>query len=224
MKKTLLILGASLTIAVPTFVAAEGLVFSDKEAANPVNALYQPAVVQPDGSQSSYGDCIGKGGRGNGMGRGEMGMQQGRGQGKMGMRQGQGGNFEERKTDLLTFAEKYTPDAVKEWTAVIAEREGLKEKWLSEEYQAARQSYQEERQAMMQELRDQVANGEMTRVDMQQKMMEIKGISENRGLYNDLQAAIDAENKEEAAKLLDELLKQFKERNNELKNRLDSVK
>lgn len=215
MKKTLLILGASLTIAVPTFVAAEGHVFNGKEATNPVNAVSQPAVVQQDGSQSAFDDCTGRGGRGNGMGSG---------QGKMGMKQGQGGNFEARKAELVTLAEKYTPGAVNEWSEVIAEREGLKQKWLSEEYQEARQAYQEERQAMMQVLRDQAANGEITRVEMHQKMQDLKGNAENKGLYNELQAAVDAGNKEEAAKLLDEMLKQFKERNKELENRLHSVK
>lgn len=223
MKRTLLILGASLTIAVPTFVAADGLVTNEKGANNLINLVTTPAVVQQDSSQAGFGDCTGADGNGAGRG-GQMGMKHGRGQGMKGMRQGQGGNFEERKIELLGLAEKYSPDTVKEWTDSIAERDSLKEKWQSAEFAEARQSFMEEQQAAMEVLRDQVAAGEITRDEMREKMLEQKGNAEFRALYTDLQAAVDAGQKDEAKKLLEQMLQQFKERNKELQKRLDTVK
>lgn len=231
MKRKLLILGASLTIAVPTFVAAEGLLTNQNDTANLVNGVNTPAVVQQSNGQAALADCNGEGGRGAGKGFGRggqmgkgQGMMQGRGQMQNGMHQGQGGNFEERKTELLDLVGKYSSDTLKDWETLIEERDALKEQWLNPENEAARQSYMQERQAEMRALRDQVAKGELTREEMRERMMEQKGNNENRGVYLELQAAVDAADKDKAAALLGQMLEQFKDRNADLKNRLEDVK
>lgn len=225
MKRKLLILGASLTIAVPTFVAAEGLLSNQDNTSN----VQTPVVVQQGSGQTALGDCTGegpRGGKGFGSG-GQLGKGQGmmgKGQGMMGMQRGQGGNFEERKTELLAIVGKYSPETKGEWQEVIEERDKLKNQWLSPENEEARQTYMEKRQAEMQILRDQFVKGEITREEMRERMMEQKGSAENRGVYLDLKAAVDSGDKDKVGELLQQMLEQFKERNNELQNRLEDVK
>ena len=225
MKRKLLILGASLTIAVPSFVAAEGLLSNQDNTSN----VQTPVVVQQGSGQTALGDCTGegpRGGKGFGSG-GQMGKGQGmmgKGQGMMGMKRGQGGNFDERKTELLSLVEKYSPDTKDDWQAVIEKRDELKDQWLSPENEEARQTYMEERQAEMQILRDQLVKGEITREEMRERMMNQKGNAENRGVYLDLQAAVDAGDKEQIGALLKQMLEEFLERNAELENRLKDVK
>ncbi|HAQ07218.1 MAG TPA: hypothetical protein DCR24_06730, partial [Bacillus bacterium] len=214
-----------LTIAVPSFVAAEGLISNQDNTSN----VQTPVVVQQGSGQTALGDCTGegpRGGKGFGSG-GQMGKGQGmmgKGQGMMGMKRGQGGNFDERKTMLLSLVEKYSPDTKDDWQAVIEKRDELKDQWLSPENEEARQTYMEERQAEMQILRDQLVKGEITREEMRERMMNQKGNAENRGVYLDLQAAVDAGDKEQIGALLKQMLEEFLERNAELENRLKDVK
>ncbi|WP_210366089.1 hypothetical protein [Bacillus sp. REN3] len=213
MKKKTLFLGAALIIAVPSFVAAEGLLVNRTDASAPLS-------VQENGGQTLV-DCTGDRRMDGGFGRG---MQQGKGQGRMGMQQGQGGQFADRSAELLDLVGKYSPSTVDEWKKIIDEREKLKEDWLSPDYDEARQKYMEERHAAMQAFRDQFAKGEITREEMREKLFIEKGNQGQRGMYSNLQAAVAENDKDEAAKILGQMLDQFKERNDDLKKRLEDVK
>ncbi|OCA81538.1 hypothetical protein A8F94_21940 [Bacillus sp. FJAT-27225] len=136
--------------------------------------------------------------------------------------------FEVKQAELQSWAETYTPDKAAEWRTVLAERNQLHEKWMSAEMAPRRESWKQEKQARIEEiksLRRQLEEGKMTREEFLKRVhekMHGKGASKLKGhfIYPRLKAAVEKGDKKQAAQLLDDMLLFFKSHNERMAERM----
>ncbi|RHW38058.1 hypothetical protein D1B31_14860 [Neobacillus notoginsengisoli] len=134
-----------------------------------------------------------------------------------------------KENEIISWAEKYTPEKAEEWKAVFAERKVLKERWLSPEMKDKRESWKKEkakRIGEIQELKKQFEEGKLTREDyLKQAYEKIKQskpkLMKGYGSYFKLKEAVEQNDAGKAAALLNELLEFQKQHNETLKARLE---
>ncbi|WP_156424275.1 hypothetical protein [Bacillus sp. FJAT-27445] len=132
--------------------------------------------------------------------------------------------------EYMKWAEKYTPDKVGEWKAVLAERNQLKKRWLSPEMAAKREAFKKERHERhreMIELKKQLEDGKITREEYRKKAYEKmrNGMSrkmKGNALSLNLRIAIEKDNSQQAALSMNELLDFFRQHNEVLKMRMET--
>ncbi len=158
------------------------------------------------------------------------------GNGKMKVRYGMHMGAHQRMYMTL-LAEKYTPNQVGEWQAVLKEREKL-----MEQLRAARETVSEEKSQMRAQLREQVKSGAITNEQMEQQYKEWK--EKNRGnqdqtgekedrkarmeqfkqTHEEFDAAIASEDAAKIKAVLPKLLEQMKAKNERLSKKLAEKK
>ncbi len=170
-----------------------------------------PSIIS--GSSSAMAEMIEKGGHEKGEGRHHK-----------------AGLFRISDEEYVAWAEKYTPDRVGEWKEVLAERERLKERWLSPEMEAKREALQkkrEDRRKELSELKKQYESGKLTKEEYMKKAYEKVRMGMNYGMKGhalaiNLKIAIDEKNSREAALFLNEMLAFFKEHNDRIQKRMET--
>lgn len=134
-----------------------------------------------------------------------------------------------KETEIMIWAEKYTPGQAGEWKAVFAERKALEARWLSPEMKGKRDAWKEERVRRFEEiaeLKKQMAEGKITREEYvkqsYEKMKRGHGKAmRGHAVYLRLKEAAETNNAKEAASLLNELLEFHRQHNEKLKVRLE---
>jgi hypothetical protein len=125
----------------------------------------------------------------------------------------------ERQQKILSWVNQYTPDKKAEWTKVIKEKETLKTQWMSPENASKRDKWKEQKMAQMKELRQQLESGKITKEEFMKKVHGDKVLGHWK-TYHDLEVAVEAKNDQHAAELLNQLLKQYKQHNQMMKDML----
>ncbi|MED4784141.1 hypothetical protein [Brevibacillus choshinensis] len=188
-----------------------------------VMGLAIPAGVQAAGSLSTVENTLmhNHGDHGNGQGKMRYAM-------NMGAHQ---------RMYMTLLAEKYTPNQVGEWQAVLKEREKL-----IEQLRAARETVSEEKSQMRAKLREQVQTGAITSDQMEQQYKEWK--EKNRGgqdqagenedrkaqmekfkqTHEEFDAAIASGDATKIKTVLPKLLEQMKAKNERLSKKLAEKK
>lgn len=122
---------------------------------------------------------------------------------------------------LLKVVSKYTPEKKKEWEAVIKERNTLKEKWSGPQFDKKRQQWKKEKMAKIKELHQQYEEGKMTKKEFLKKVHSEKEMG-NWKIYQDLKDTIKNHNDQKTAQLLNQLLDNFKQKNEMMKAAMKS--
>ncbi|WP_052352983.1 hypothetical protein [Neobacillus dielmonensis] len=126
----------------------------------------------------------------------------------------------EREKKLLAWVAQYTPDKKQEWTKVIEERKQLRNQWLSPENAPKREKWKAEKMAKMKELRKQLEAGKITKEEFIKQLHGGKGKEEWKS-FHDLRQAVEKQDSEQVVVILNQLLVQYKEHNQLLKEKLN---
>lgn len=126
----------------------------------------------------------------------------------------------ERERLLLTWVEKYTPDKKQEWKQTLDEKKALRNEWLSSENAEKRERWKSERMAKMKELRQQLEEGKITKEEFIQKAHGGKDMGKWKS-FHELKLAIEKNDDQQAAAILNQLLVQYKEHNAKFKEKLE---
>lgn len=206
MKRKALLIGASLTLALPLFAYASG-------ADNGTKTNEQLPKVAIDNTQTANNSfrwneqCDGTGPQGK--------TQFGQGRQMMGPYQSEQRQIKEK--ELLGLVKQYAPDQVNEWEKVIKERTTLHEQLFAQRSQSNNQ-WQGQGQGQGKRRGQGMMNGGPAFND--QANMQ----GEQRYYCQDLDKAIAAGNKEEINKQLNVMLDHYKERNEWLQSRINEIK
>lgn len=122
----------------------------------------------------------------------------------------------EREQKLLTWVNQYSPDKKVEWTKVLNEKRALRSQWMAPENAAKRDKWRQEKMAQMDGLKKQLDEGKITKEEFVKKAHGEKGMGHWK-VYHDLEVAVEAKNNKHAAVLLNQLLAQYKQHNQMLK-------
>lgn len=125
----------------------------------------------------------------------------------------------EREQKLLTWVNQYSPDKKVEWTKVLKEKKALRSQWMAPENAAKRDKWRKEKMAQMEGLKKQLDEGKITKEEFIKKAHGEKGMGHWK-VYHDLKVAVEAKNNKHAAALLNQLLAQYKQHNQMLKEML----
>jgi hypothetical protein len=125
----------------------------------------------------------------------------------------------EKEQKLLTWVDQYTPDKKEEWTKVLEEKKALRNKWMSPENAQKREQWKKERMAKMEELKNQLDEGKITKDEFIQKVHGGKGMGHWK-TFHELRMAVEKKDNQQAANLLNQLLEQYKQHNVKLNEML----
>lgn len=126
----------------------------------------------------------------------------------------------EREKLLLGWVDQYTPDKKAEWTQVLEEKKQLRNKWMSPENAEKREKWKSEKIKKMKELHKQLEEGKITK---EQFMKEAHG-GKDMGrwkTFHDIKLAVEKKDDKLAAERLNQLLDQYKDHNEKLKEKLN---
>lgn len=127
-----------------------------------------------------------------------------------------------REQQILTWVDQYTPEKKGEWTAVIQERNTLRDKWMSPENAIKREQWKKAKMAKMEDLKKQFEEGKITKEDLMKQVHGGRDV-EHWKTYHDLTEAIAKKNNQEAAQLLNQMLKQHKQHNEFMKEKMNEM-
>jgi hypothetical protein len=122
----------------------------------------------------------------------------------------------EREQKLLTLVTQYTPDMKAEWTKVLDEKKALRSQWMSPENVEKREQWKQNKMAQMEDLKKQMDEGKITKEEFIKKAHGGKEMGHWK-TFHDLEIAVEAKNNKHAAVLLNQLLAQYKQHNQMLK-------
>lgn len=125
----------------------------------------------------------------------------------------------EREQQLSTWVDQYTPEKKEEWTKLLQERKALRDKWLSPEFASKREKWKQEKMTKMQELKKQYEEGKITKEELMKKAHGGKDFSHWK-TYHELKKAVESKNDAQAKQLLNQLLEQYKQHNEMIKERM----
>lgn len=153
-----------------------------------------------------------------------------------------------REMYFLLLAEKYTPESLADWKAVLAERERLIEEWKSlkprEQWQEKKEQFRSDVKEKMAEIREKFKNGEVTKEQVREQVQQwkedkkeqIKGwkeenrakleqlIGERKELFQTFTQAIQSGDDEAIAAVLPNILKEVQRVNQVLAQKIDEIK
>jgi hypothetical protein len=124
-----------------------------------------------------------------------------------------------RQQKTLFWVNQYTPDKKAEWTKVLQEKDTLRTQWMSPENASKRDKWKEQKMAQMKELRKQLEAGKITKEEFMKKIHGDKAMGHWK-TFHDLEVAVEAKNDKHAAELLNQLLEQYKQHNQMMKDML----
>lgn len=124
--------------------------------------------------------------------------------------------MEQRDQKLMTWVNQFTPEKKAEWEKVMAEKRALRRQWMSPENADKREKWKKEKMAQIEELKKQFEEGKLTKEEFMKKAHGWKGMGHWK-TYHDLEIAVETKNKKDAAVLLNQLLAQYKQHNQMVK-------
>lgn len=122
----------------------------------------------------------------------------------------------EREQLLLSWVDQYTPAKKGEWTKALEEKKALRNQWMSPEYAQKREQWKKDKQAKIEELKKQFKEGKLTKEEFIKKAHGGKDMAHWK-TFHDLRIAVDKKDKKQAETLLNQLLEQFKQHNQRIK-------
>ncbi|PLR94134.1 hypothetical protein [Bacillus sp. T33-2] len=132
------------------------------------------------------------------------------------------------KEEVLEYVQKYNPKKLDQWKNAFLDRENLHKRWASPEMDAERKAWIEAKREEKQKIQNSYVKGDISLKEMRIKMRALRGTAHKRRMgnpfiYRDLQLADKAGRKQDAVKVLDEMLLQMKERNNSLRALIEEI-
>ena len=125
----------------------------------------------------------------------------------------------EREQKIHTWVNEYTPEKKVEWAKVLEEKNALRNQWMSPKNLSKREKWKQEKMAQMENLKKQLDEGKITKEEFINKAHGGKKMGHWK-VYHELEVAVEAKNNKQAAVLLNELLAQYKQHNQMLKEML----
>lgn len=125
----------------------------------------------------------------------------------------------EREQKLLAWVDQYTPDKKAEWTKVLEEKKTIRNQWMSPENAAKREQWKKNRMAKIQELKKQLDEGKITKEEFIKKAHGGTDMGHWKS-FHDLRLAVENKDDKQAAVLLNQLLAQYKQHNQKVKELL----
>ncbi|WP_342430789.1 hypothetical protein [Neobacillus sp. FSL H8-0543] len=128
--------------------------------------------------------------------------------------------IKEREKNLLSWVDQYTPDKKAEWTKVLEEKKALRNQWLSPEFAEKREKWKQEKMSKIQDLKKQFEEGKLTKEEFVKQAHGGKDFGHFK-TYHELNNAVAAKDKKQAAALLNQLLEQSKQHNEKMKEMMN---
>ncbi|MCM3764282.1 hypothetical protein [Neobacillus niacini] len=126
----------------------------------------------------------------------------------------------DREKQLLGWVDQYTPDKKDEWTQVLEEKKQLRNEWMSPNNAEKREKWRSEKLKKMKELHKQLEEGKITKEEFIKEAHGGKDMARWK-MYHDLKLAVEKKDDKLAAEGLNQLLEQYKQHNQRLKEKLD---
>ncbi len=122
----------------------------------------------------------------------------------------------EKEQMLLSWVNQYTPDKKADWIKVLDEKETLRSQWMSPENAQKRERWKKEKWEKMKELKKQFDEGKITKEEFIKKVHGGKDMGHWKS-FHDLRLAVEKKDDKQAVILLNQLLLQYKEHNEKMK-------
>jgi hypothetical protein len=126
----------------------------------------------------------------------------------------------EREKLLLSWVDQYTPDKKEEWVTVLEEKKQLRNEWMKPENAEKREQWKSEKLKKMKDLHKQLEEGKITKEEFIKQAHGGKDMSRWK-TYQDVKLAVEKKDDKLAAERLNQLLEQYKQHNQKLKEKLN---